>query len=242
MIGLGLADGDIPLNGLNALKKSDRIYAEFYTSKNIYDLDKIEDKTGKQVQDLDREQVEGESEVLSQARSKDVSFLVPGDPLSGTTHYEIFYRAKKENLEVEVFHAPSIFTAISQTGLSLYKFGRVTTLPLDQKPRSVYDLIQKNHQNSLHSLILLDIDLKAQSALKKINEIEKRIGPDETLFSPDQKVILLKRLGTSDQRIIYSKVSDLLEQQIGGEVPQSLIKPSELDHKEEQFVELYCSE
>ena len=57
------------------------------------------------------------------AKEKPVSFLVAGDPLCATTHTDLFLRAVKMGVKVEVIHNASIMNAIAACGLSLYRFG-----------------------------------------------------------------------------------------------------------------------
>ena len=59
-IGLGLFDeNDISIKGLSEIKKSDKIYAEFYTAKLMgADIEKLEKIFNKKIIILDREKTE----------------------------------------------------------------------------------------------------------------------------------------------------------------------------------------
>ena len=82
VIGLGLADEkDISVNGLEAVRKSERVYLEAYTSILLVDVPKLEEFNGRSVTIADRDMVETESEeILRRANQVDVSCLVVGDP------------------------------------------------------------------------------------------------------------------------------------------------------------------
>lgn len=89
-----------------------------------------------------------------------------GDPFCATTHTDLFLRAVKMNIKVEVIHNASIINAIGCTGLMVYRFGEVVSLPFfteKWRPYSFYEKIKNNSDNNLHSLILLDIKVKESS-------------------------------------------------------------------------------
>ena len=68
---------------------------------------------------------------------------------------------------MEVVHNASIVNAVSAVGLQLYAFGQIVSIPFfrDQwRPDSFYDKIHTNTQAGLHTLCLLDIKVKEQSA------------------------------------------------------------------------------
>ncbi|MFB6100164.1 MAG: diphthine synthase, partial [Candidatus Nanohalobium sp.] len=134
LIGLGLDNGEVTEKGLEAMESADRVFAEFYTNTETVDLEKLEEETGSEIQKLSREEVEQQDTIIEEAGDSDVAFLVSGDALTATTHYDIKHRAEERGIETEVVHAPSIFTSIAETGLNVYKFGRTVTLPEEGKP------------------------------------------------------------------------------------------------------------
>ena len=98
IIGLGLSDfEDVTIKGLNAIKSSDLVYLEHYTSILKEDpnyKDELEKFYGKQITLADRTMVEQNSdEIIENARDKTVSFLVVGDPFGATTHTDFVIRA-----------------------------------------------------------------------------------------------------------------------------------------------------
>ena len=163
LIGLGLGDvTDITVKGLETVKKCDKVFLEAYTSlllnSEIGTLEKYYDK---EITIADREMVESEAEIiLEPARTKDVAFLVVGDPLGATTHTDIILRAVEKGIGYKVIHNASIMNAIASTGLQLYNFGDTVSICLwkeNWKPTSFVDKIIANLRNGLHVLCLLDI-------------------------------------------------------------------------------------
>jgi len=120
-IGLGLGDEtDITVKGLNAIKKSKKVYLEHYTSILGISKEKLEQFYEKELIIAYRETVEIEMdqilEDISKDKENDYSFLVVGDPFCATTHSDLFLRARKLGIDVKVVHNASIMNAIGATG------------------------------------------------------------------------------------------------------------------------------
>ena len=233
LIGLGLDNGEITQKGINALESVEKAYAEFYTNTETVDLEKLSEETETEIKKLSREQVEQEDKIIESARKQDTAFLVSGNALTATTHYEIKHRAEKEGLEVEVVHAPSIFTSISETGLNVYKFGRTVTLPEDFAPDSITEHIGKNDSIGLHTLVLLDIDYDAADAAEKLIDLDEGLE--------DRRAVVLERANNNDQNISLSTLEELAEREFGSP-PHCIILVGETSHMEEDFVEEYALE
>ena len=95
-----------------------------------------------------------------------VSFLVVGDPFCATTHSDLYLRAIKLNIPVEVIHNASIVSAVGCTGLQVYRFGEIVSVPFfPEKWRadSFYDKMLANKKSGLHTLVLVDIKVKERS-------------------------------------------------------------------------------
>jgi diphthine synthase len=230
LVGLGLDDKEITEKGLEAIESSEKVYAEFYTNTETVDLEMIEEKTGKDIEKLPRDKVEREDRIIESAKEQDTAFLVSGDPLTATTHYDIKHRAEEEGFEVKVVHAPSIFTSIAETGLNVYKFGRTVTLPKDSSPQSVIDYIGKNDEIGLHTMILLDINYPADKASEKLIKLNEELG--------DRDAVVLERANDDSQSISAGKLEELSEKNLG-ELPHSIIIIGDTSHKEEEFLEAY---
>ena len=239
LIGLGINDEkDISLKGIDAIKSCDAVFAELYTCPIHADLSKLEKLTSKKIQLLDRKQVEEDELVLKSAKKCDTAFLVGGDALSATTHTEIILDAKKAGIDVKVIHASSIFTAIAETGLMLYKFGKTVSLPFPQEnyfPTTPYTNIKDNLDSSLHTLLLLDIGMSANKAIDVLFELEKKMKGK--LFSDSSKLVVVAHLG-GDSLIKYDTIANLKKMDFGIQ-PHALIIPSVLHFHEEEYLELF---
>jgi diphthine synthase len=228
LIGVGLDDGEVTEKGLDAIENADKVFAEFYTNTETVNLQKLEEKTGSEIEKLSREEVEQKDKIIKEGKSSDVAFLVSGDALTATTHYDIKHRAENKGMETKVIHAPSIFTSISETGLNIYKFGRTVTLPEEGEPGSIIKCIEKNDSIGLHTLILLDINLKADKAAEKIIGMKPELS--------DREVLILERANLESQEISKMKLEEVHDAELG-EPPHSLILTGEKSHKEEEFIQ-----
>ena len=246
LVGLGLYSlDDLSLGGLKALKTSDKVCLESYTSFHSAKLDELSELTGKKVTVLDRSGVEEDvvENIIEPAKTMTVALIVYGDPLVATTHSGIIIEARKAGVEVRVFHASSIISAVGETGLQVYKFGRIATLNIPEKgyaPTSAYELIKANNDAGLHSLILLDVKAdqgRYMSVSEGINELlrlEKEVQGG--LFSDDAMLLGLARLGVEDSLIRYGKITDLSKIDFGGP-PHAIVLPGNLHFTEEDFLE-----
>ncbi len=227
LISLGLSDEkDISLKGLEALKKCSEIYLENYTSFLQVSKEKLEKFYNKKIILADREFVESNFP-LEKAKKQDIALLIIGDVFSATTHISLLLEAKKNKIEVKVIHNASILTAIGITGLSLYKFGQVISIPSNYKETSSpYENFQINHKNNMHTLFLLDLDLEIKDALNYL--ISKGL---------DKKTLCIacEKLGSEKQKIKAGAVEKILKENFGK--PSCLIIPSKLHFIEEEALE-----
>ena len=192
LVGLGMNKGDISIRAKEIIEKADKVYVENYTSIIDFDVN---------AEILDRSSVESEK-FLDEAKTKDIVLLVPGDPLSATTHFQLIEYCESNNIEWDVIHAPSVFTLIAETGLHLYKFGKTTTLPKplpNYNPKSYLEVIDKNDEIGAHTLLLIDPELDSVQAVEIL--ISDGFG--------DREVIICSKLGTKDRRVIFGKLKDL---------------------------------
>jgi len=236
LIGLGLADGDVSLKAIETIKKCDLVYCETYTSQWNGDLDRLGNTIGKKIEILPREKVESDF-LITEAKKKNIGLLVIGDPLTATTHMQLVMDAKENNVSAEVIHAPSIYTAIAETGLQLYKFGRSTTLVMPQNnffPESPYDLIVENQKIGLHTLVLLDIPMTAIKGIGVLLEMENRKKKGAI-----NDVIACCRLGTKNSVIAYGRPETLMHDTSLDILPSVLIIPGKLHFKEEEALKLW---
>ena len=240
LIGLGLNDEeDLSLKAVNSIKKCDEIYCELYTGIWHGDIKKLEKIIEKKVIILERKEVEDNS-LLEKSKKRNIALLIPGDPLTATTHVEFLIEAKKMKIDVEVINSSSIFTAVAETGLQLYKFGRTASLPYPEenyKPESFYDIIEENYKQGLHTLILLDTAKEGMSlkdALKILLNIEEK---RKINIISKVKIVVCSALGGSNKKIKYGNVKDI--QKINFDKPSVIIIPGKLNFKEEEALQLW---
>ena len=184
------------------------------------------------------------NKILENAKISNIAFLVKGDVFSATTHSDLFLRAKEKCIEIKVFHNNSILTAVGDCGLSLYKFGKVASIPIPEKnfaPESFFDILKENLLIGAHTLFLLDLkpDLNKFLSIKDAIDILLKINlkRKENSFTENTFVIGCARLGTTDSLIKCGKAKDILKINFG-EPPYCLIVPANLNHKEEEYLKI----
>ena len=238
LIGLGIWDeGDISLKGIEICRKSDKVYAELYTSAWGGDLSKLEKLIKKKIRLIKRADLEEKSaRLVRQAKSKDIAILVPGDPLSATTHSGIMDDAMKSRVKVEVIHSSSVFTSVAETGLSLYNFGKTVTVVAPGKkyrPDSFYKTIKENMSKGMHTLALLDINMSVQEGLTVLMNIERK--KRLKVMKPSGKIVVASAIGSPKKIIRYGSVIELNEENFPP--PAVIIIPGKLNFFEKEFLE-----
>ena len=237
LIGMGLNnESDLSLKAIDAMKKCSLVYCELYTGKWFGDIKKLESMIEKKIEILPREEVESDF-LVKEAQENDIALLIPGDPLTATTHMELITEAKNKGIETEIIHSSSIFTAVAESGLQLYKFGRTTTLVYPEhgyEPSSPYDVIKENKKDGLHTLVLLDIKENRNMTIKEAAELLLK----NNAISKDEKIVACSQLGGKDQLIKYAPASDLLKD---FPVPSTILIPGKLNFKEEEALKKWES-
>lgn len=254
LIGTGLGDEkDMTLAGVRSLKEADTAYFECYTSVNSAPLAAYEKVAGRRIAPASRKVVEEQAEelLIRPAKEKDIVLLIPGDPLAATTHFSLLSRARELGVAVRVLHNASVLTAVAETGLSLYKFGRVVTLPFPREGTvidSPYCQLAANKAAGLHTLVLLDLEPPEQpgrpsgrfmaipEAVAILRASEKRLR--KGCFTESSTVIAAAALGTAKQVITAGRPSELEKQDIAA-FPACLIVPGTLSHHEEEAIALW---
>jgi len=231
LIGLGLNEEGISQEGMKVVKRCKRIYLENYTVDFPYSFEELQHKIGKKIISADRDFVEG-MEFLDDAKKMDVALLVYGSPLTATTHITILSEAKKEGIKFRIIHGGSIIDAVAETGLQLYKFGKIASMPKWQKsfePDSFMEIVKENQTIKAHSLILVDIGLESYDAL---NQLKKASEKYNMKF---KKIIICSRLGARKNHIFYDKIENLEEKEI--RKPFCIIIPGKMHFLEKEFLE-----
>ncbi len=232
LIGLGLNEKSLNLEALETIKKSDKVFLENYTVDYPYLILEIEKLIEKEIKELGRVDVENEK-FLDEAKKKNISLLVYGNPLSATTHISLILTCKKQKIPYKIIHAESILTAISETGLQLYKFGKTASMPKFQKnfePDSFLNIILDNEKIKAHTLLLTDIGLSSKEAIEQLQKTTKNRN-----IKLD-KIIICSKTGTNESKIFYDTLDNLKKKTI--KMPFCIIIPSVLHHVEDEALEL----
>ncbi|RPB20624.1 Diphthine synthase [Terfezia boudieri ATCC MYA-4762] len=260
LIGLGLNnEKDITVNGLEVVQRAERVYLEAYTAILMVGKDKLEAFYGRDVIIADRELVESSSgQILLDADTKDIAFLVVGDPLGATTHTDLLLRARNLSIPTRTIHNASIMTAIASTGLQLYSFGQTLSMVFftpEWRPSSWYDRLIENAALGLHTLVLLDIKVKemdlhalarrvgkygkprfmtvAECARQMIEIEEER---EEGVCGPDTLVVGVARLGTETQKIVSGTLAELAEVDMGEPLHSLVVVGKKCHELEKDYV------
>ncbi|MFH1276423.1 MAG: diphthine synthase [Candidatus Woesearchaeota archaeon] len=245
LIGLGLSnEKDITVKGLETIRKCDKVYLENYTSLLQCSFEDLERFYLKKIILADRVMSEqGAEKIVSEAKDKEIAFLIVGDPFSATTHLELFKLAKEKNVEVKVINNASVLTAIGIVGLELYKYGKTTSIPFPERVPNLetpYNVFRDNKSIGLHTLFLLDLKpaenrfLSIPEALEILEKIERE--KREGLITEKTFVIGCARLGNDNYIIKAGNLKELKEFDFG-HAPYCLIIPGNLHFVEEEMLE-----
>ena len=238
LIGLGLNAYGISKEGLDIVKRCKRIYLENYTVDFPYPISELEDIIGKKIISADREKVES-LEMIDEAEKMDVALLIYGSPLTATTHISLIQEAKALEIKYKIIYGASIIDAVAETGLQLYKFGKIASMPKwnskeNFMPESFMEIIQQNASMKAHSLILCDIGLDFQDAISQL----KKSSENCKFELKEKKIIVCQALGTRRSKIFYKNFEELAE--LGDiQKPFSIIIPTKLHFLEKEVLETY---
>jgi len=233
LIGIGLSHKNITEEIKEAIKKSDLVYFENYTSNYDISIKELEKLLNKTLIIANRELVESD-EIIKNAKTKNVSLLIIGDIFMATTHISLFLEAKKQKIKINLIHNVSVLNAISDSGLSLYNFGKITSIPFDNKNvEEPFNVLEMNRKDGLHTLFLLDLDPtrdKYMSVDEALKYLLKRLNEDE-------EIVVCSSLGTRKQEIKYKKIKDLIKLKFD-KLLHCIIIPGKLHFIEEEFLDL----
>lgn len=234
LIGLGLNKDGISKYGLEIVRRCKKVYLENYTVDFPYSKQELKEVLEKDFDVLERECVEDLS-IIDEAQKKDVALLVYGSPLVATTHITLVDEAKKSKIRVKVIHAASVFDAVAETGLQLYKFGKVASMPGWKKnftPDSFMEIVKENSSIDAHSLILIDIGLPFDEALDQLQK-----SADSHKIKID-KILVCQKLGTPKSKIFYGNIN-LLRESARISSPFCIILPGKMHFVEKEVVESF---
>ena len=140
---------------------------------------------------------------------------------------------EKRGIKTKVVYAPSIYsTAISLSGLQVYKFGKSCTivyLEEHYKPVYPYIVLLENLARGLHTFFFLDFKKEENKAMKVSEAIEILLDFDKEygVLSDPSLGIALARLGSTSEKIVVDSLENLRKENLGPP-PHSLIIPGYL--------------
>jgi len=260
LIGIGIKKEHINFEMLDAIKKSDKVFLEYYTSFYQDDFDTLSKFIDKKIEICDRVDIESniEEKILLPAKNKEISLLIIGDPLIATTHTDLLLRANELKIKTKIYNNVSIGNFITRTGLQFYKFGKITSIPFFSSkfmPRTPFLVHLDNYKMGAHTLFLLDLNpsndiaykgkekfLKALQFLLDIPHImfeNEEIEEKETIvIDEDTMAVICSRLGFDDEIIVYGTILDLIQYDMEENLkePLCLIIPGDMHEMEEKYL------
>ena len=200
-----------------------------------------------------RNEVENPDKLLELASKQPVALLIVGDPMQATTHIDLEERCAERGISFHVIPGlTATALAVSLSGLQSYRFGRQVTIPFsagDYLPTSPLEMICKNKELGLHTLVLLDLDPtgmgletprpmvpgEAVSLLERMSE--RTESASSSLDQPIRNWVgmLLSDLGTEKERVVSGTLGELSEIGIG--YVHAFILPAEFSGMEESAFE-----
>jgi len=206
---------------------------------------------------LMRDEVEKPEKILGLAQHSSVALLVVGDPMQATTHIDLEDRCAELNIPFKIIPGLSATSlAISLSGLQSYRFGRQVTLTYsygDYLPTSPLELIEKNYNNNLHTLMLLDLDptgmgiekpnpMTPKVAVELLGRMIEKIGERDGGLKPSLQIpidywdgILLSDVGTNQQRIEAGNLGELSNYQ-DGKIHSFVLPAKMTDEEKKAFI------
>ena len=215
--GAGLSRDYLSLRVLEALARADKVYVDAYTSiAPGVDEDLVRRvNPWATVVRASRRMLEDESHrIVEEAERMNVVVLVPGDPLTATTHVALAVEARRRGVEVTVIPGvPGPYAAALLAGLQSYRIGKMVTLVYPEegvKPYSVVETVWENMGRNLHTIVLLDLRLDQGRAMtvpeaaRLLVELEEELAR-ETGRKPVLRghlVVGVARAGLPDQKCL----------------------------------------
>ncbi len=225
LISTGLHDEkDMSLKALEAAKRCAKLYLETYTDNISISATNLSKLVGKHVELMPRMGMEDEARrLIAEAKSKDTGIFVGGDALSATTHIMLVNEARRVGVPFRIIHGSSVITAVAETGLQVYKFGRTVTLTKSFES-SILEAINLNQKAGLHTLVLLDIGMTARGAAGLLSQ---RLN---------MKAVAACKLGSEESVIFYDELKNLAKNKKIDKTPAVIAIPGKLHFTEEEFL------
>jgi diphthine synthase len=226
-VGTGI-DGyrGLSVAALDVLRKCQVVYIERFTSAiSEGDMKGLNSLLEVKVQPVQRWFVEDGRDIIESARTQNVALVSYGDPLIATTHCELRSRAARNSVKTAVLHSASgIASTIGESGLHVYKFGRMVTIMSElHSAITVYNTVFQNLLTGNHTVILTEYsyndESKEQFFLNPSSVFNMLLDAERThkhqIFSDDTFVVVASRVGMQDQKIISGKVRSVRQLEFG---------------------------
>lgn len=240
LIGIGLKGySSLTLEGYETIKKCSKVFLESYTSV-IPELKKLKTEVG--AIEVDRNFIESEIDgLIKDSKNTNIAILIIGDVFGATTHTDLILRAKEMKAKVKILGNQSIISAVGMVGLSLYKFGKIASIPFDNDNiKTPAKIVKKNLENGMHSLVLLDLNPIEKNFLTIKDAIAYLVR--NKVIKKTDKIVACSRIGARGQRIKSGKASVLKDYDYG-KPPYCVIIPSkDLHFVEEDVLETWTSQ
>ncbi|MDD1651819.1 MAG: diphthine synthase [Methanomicrobiales archaeon] len=244
-VGLGLYDeGDIPVKGLECIRRADHVYLETYTSRLTgTTVARMEAYYGKPVIPAGREEIEQRpGQLLDRAAQGEVVLLTGGDPMVSTTHADLRLRAAARGVGTRIIHGASIASAVcGLTGLQNYRFGKSCSLPFPSGewfPVTPLLTIRANLSQNLHTLVYLDITpdrcMTVAEGIGLLEEMARREGTE-----PPALYVGIARAGSQEPRVAAGQ-ADVLARVDFGPPLHILAVPAALHDIEGEYLEVFA--
>ncbi len=216
----GLGIGDEPSLHMGVIRKMgdyDMIFLELYTSPTLYTREDVKSLVEREVYEVNRRVLEeGSDQFLNLCKAKNVLLLVPGDPLTATTHKSLVIEARRNGIDVRIYHNTSIYTAaIGEAGLDIYRVGASGTIMrggVEVNMRN-HRILNVNYQLSLHTFYFLEYsreDGYVMDVYEGIEELSKDERSLSILDSEDTYIIGMTWVGTTKQQIrVFENTSEV---------------------------------
>lgn len=252
-MGFGPSARFLSIAALQALAHADKVYVDIYTSlaeglslelvRSLAPNAEVVEASRKLLEDLSRR-------IVEEAKHANVVILVPGDPLTATTHNALRLEALKQGVKVEVIPAISgLQLAIAVTGLSWYRFGRPITLVYPEehyKPYSTVEVVVDNLERGLHTLVLLDFRadqgkiMDVKTGVKLLFDLAEDLGGDFPKKLREAIMVGVARAGFRDQKCVAGCLKDILDSEFPPPPHTLIVAHPRLHPIEEDLLRRLC--
>ncbi len=238
LVGAGLGPDYVTKRALEALRSSDVVLVEAYTSPRSSWLVDVVKSLGKEYRLVDRSELEERSsEVVELSRNRNVAVLIAGDPLIATTHSALLVEAAMSGVKTSVIPGVSgPCSAISASGLQFYRFGASATVPGPWRGVSAAATALTLLSNLCwghHTLLLLDVSPEGETLGPKeaLEVLWRELGALGNADRLGQLLALLTSVG-DDVTVAYTTLlrRNLPGVEVGSIAVPALLQPIESEY------------